>query len=115
MNIFLAMYFCQIHTNPAQTMRKLNPMNIPRIPPQSAKSEVKENASSSLRTWRVLLVYCVINCVLFGAGFTRGSSANYGKENKLIDESVVGFLNFDINPVLNTNSTNTHNILRGDT
>ena len=42
-------------SNHSQTIRKLNPKNSPRMPPQSATSESSGNASSSFRT-RIFLV-----------------------------------------------------------
>ena len=67
-----------IFTTQSQIMRKLNPMKRPRMPPQSATSEMKGKASSSLWTSTMLLEnigwYIV---VVFSIGVKSGSSLTY--------------------------------------
>ena len=74
MNALAVLIFSQIHTMQSQTMRKLNPMNIPRMPPQSATREENGKASSSLYTWRNLLENVGRRIGLWYPSATYGSS-----------------------------------------
>ena len=65
--------------NHSQTIIKLNPMNSPRTPPQSATIEPNENASSSFWICIELLENAIFNQVLFTIGATVGSSVTWGK------------------------------------
>ena len=61
----------------SQTMRKLNPMNRPRTPPQSATRDPKEKASTSLWTRIDLLVNAISNLVSLTVGLINGRSVTY--------------------------------------
>ena len=63
----------QSHTNQSQTMRKLNPMNRPRTPPQSATRDPNVKASSSFRTRTDVLANTIDNNVMLPLITSRSS------------------------------------------
>ena len=66
------------HTIQSKTIIKLNPMNNPRTPPQSATKEVIGKAGSSLITSKVLVENTSVNWVPGSTvGPVKGSSVNW--------------------------------------
>ena len=70
----------RVMTTQSHIIIKLNPMNNPRTPPQSATRERNEYASASFRTSIVGLANIKANTVP-SLGITVGSSVTYNKKN----------------------------------